>query len=169
MKTRRSPILQSDDALRQLVDRTAIIGTIVGIANAIDRKDWGKLRSLLADELDTDYSQFRGEPAGRVVADAYVASRKEGLEGVRTLHISTNHEVAVRGDEADCYSAYQIFRVAEGRGERLDTAGTYEHRLVRAGDGWLVRGIKQTVVVLSGDRSVHGALRRGAGVSEDAT
>lgn len=162
--------MQTDETLRLLTHRTAIISTIVGIANAIDRRDWGKLRSLLANELDTDYSQFRGEPAGRVLADDYVASRKEGLQGVRTLHISTNHEVVVRGDEADCYSAYRIFRVAEGGSEeRLDTAGTYEHRLVRVGGSWLVRGIKQTVVVLSGDRSIHGAFRRAAGVSEDAT
>lgn len=159
--------METDEAVRQLADRTAIISTIVAIANAIDRKDWGRLRSLLADELNTDYSQFRGEPAGTVLADAYVMSRKEGLEGVRTLHISTNHEVVVRGGEADCYSAYRIFRVAEGSGgERLETAGAYEHQLVRAGDRWLVKGIKQTVVVFSGDRSVHGAFRSGAGVRE---
>ena len=150
----------TDEDLQLLLDRAAIVRTIVGIANAFDRKDWQRLRSLLADEIETDHSQFRGEPAATLRADAYVASRRHGLEGVRTLHISTNHEVVVRGDEADCYSAYRIFRVSEGGSDqRLDTAGTYEHRLLRAGDGWLVKAIKQTVVVLSGDRSVHGAFR----------
>ncbi len=146
--------------MQRLIDRAAVIDTIVAFANAFDRQDWPRLRSLLTDELDTDYSEFRGEPPARVSANDYVRARETGLAGVRTLHLSTNHEVTISGDEATCYSAYQIFRVSQKDvADRLDTAGNYEHRLQRHADGWRICAVRQTVVVLSGKPAVHGALR----------
>ena len=146
--------------LQRLLDRAAVVETIVGIANALDLKEWPRVRSCLADELDIDYSEFRGEAPARISADPYVASREAGLRGVRSLHMSTNHEITIAGDGATCRSAYRIFRVAESDASgRLDTAGHYEHRLVRVGGRWLVTSITQTVVVLDGERSVHGAFR----------
>ncbi|MDJ0635481.1 MAG: hypothetical protein QNJ34_19990 [Xenococcaceae cyanobacterium MO_188.B29] len=35
-----------------------IIDVIVGIANAVDKKNWQKLRKYLADEINVDYSEF---------------------------------------------------------------------------------------------------------------
>ena len=114
-----------------LLDRAAIIDALVGLANAMDAQDWARVRSLLADEVDVDYSQFRGEAPARVSADAYVASRIEGLRGLRTLHMSTNHEVTIGGDDGTCASAYHILRVDPATGRRLDSWGTYQHRLAR--------------------------------------
>ena len=148
------------EQLQWLVDRAAVIDVIVGIANAFDAQDWVRVRSFLADEVATDYSQFRGEPAGRVSADAYVEERRRGLQGVRTLHVSTNHEVRVTGDQADCLSAYRIYRInpqyPPGE-DRFDTAGTYRHQLIRTAAGWLVCGITQTVLLRQGNPLVHGA------------
>ena len=47
--------------LQHLLDRAAITDTIVGAANAFDTQDWDRLRAYLADEVHTDYSEFRGE------------------------------------------------------------------------------------------------------------
>ena len=146
----------------RLADRADIIDCIVRAAAAFDAQDWGALRACLADTLETDYSQFRGEPPATVSADAYVASRREGLAGLRTLHISTNHLVEASGDEATCRSAYRIFRVDPARPagqNRLDTAGAYEHGLVRTADGWRICRIRQTVVVQDGDPAVHRGLK----------
>lgn len=149
-------------ALQRLVDRADVVDTIVGAANAFDAKDWARLRACLAAELDVDYSDFRGEPPRRISADEYVAARQRTLAGLRTLHISTNHAVQVEGDRARCVSAYRIYRVdpagAEGQ-NRLDTAGAYEHGLVRSPAGWRICRIKQTVVVNTGNARVHGAFR----------
>jgi hypothetical protein len=148
------------EPLRWLVDRAAIIDVIVGIANAFDAQDWARVRSFLAEELMTDYTQFRNEPAARVRADAYVQERQRALAGVRTLHVSTNHEVKVLGDQAECTSAYRIYRfnpqLAPGE-NRFDTAGTYHHGLVRTAAGWLVCRIMQTVLLREGNPLVHGA------------
>src|SRR6267142_6453309 len=100
--------MPDEASIREILDRAAIVEAIVGLANAMDAQDWARVRSLLADELDVDYSQFRGEPPARVTADGYVASRIEALKGLRTLHTSTNHEVSIEGDQGRCASAYHI-------------------------------------------------------------
>ncbi|MEG4962314.1 MULTISPECIES: hypothetical protein [unclassified Microcoleus] len=46
--------------IRWIIDRAAVVDTIVAFANAIDAQDWQKLRSHLADQIDIDYSEFRG-------------------------------------------------------------------------------------------------------------
>jgi hypothetical protein len=45
-----------------MIQRSKIIDIIVGVANAIDDKNWQKLRSHLATD---DYFEFRGEPPRR--------------------------------------------------------------------------------------------------------
>ncbi|MCW6049822.1 nuclear transport factor 2 family protein [Microcoleus sp. A2-C5] len=148
--------------IRWIVNRAAVIDAIVAFANAIDAKDWDKLRSHLADEIDIDYSDFRSETPRRVTAEAYIKQRVEGLAGLQTLHVSTNQEVTLNNDTAKCQSAYQIYRLDPTRklGEnRLDTAGNYFHSLIQTDGHWLIDGIKQTVVILSGNPQVHGALR----------
>lgn len=148
--------------LQHLLDRVAITDAVVGSANALDTQDWDRLRAYLADELRTDYSEFRGEAPAIVSADSYVEARRKGISGLRTLHISTNHQVEIDGDRAKCRSAYRIYRIDPARapGEnRLDTAGHYEHDLVRAPLGWRICGIKQTVVLREGASHVHGAFR----------
>ena len=88
--------------IRWIIDRAAVVDTIVASANAIDAQDWQKLRSHLADEIDIDYSEFRGETPRRVTAEEYIKQRVEGLAGLRTLHVSTNHEVTIKRDVAKC-------------------------------------------------------------------
>ncbi|MEH2180688.1 nuclear transport factor 2 family protein [Nostoc sp.] len=145
-----------------IIRRSKIIEVIVGFANAMDEKNWQKLRDYLANEIEIDYSDFRGEPPQLVTAEEYVKQRVDGLAGLRTLHISTNHEVTIEGNLAYCKSAYCIYRVdptLEAGQDRLDTAGNYLHQLIRVNQEWRVNAVKQTVVVMSGNPQVHGALR----------
>lgn len=154
--------MQNSSDLKWLIDRTQIIETIATFANAIDRKDWQKLRDLLTDELEIDYSDFRSEAPRRIRADEYVQQRSSSLSHLKTLHISTNHEITIQADRAECRSAYLIYRLDPNReagSDRLDTAGNYLHQLIQVGDRWRIWSITQTVVVISGDRQVHGAFR----------
>ncbi len=145
-----------------MIQQAKIIDTIVGVANAIDDKNWQKLRVHLANKIDIDYFEFRGEPPGQITAEEYIQQRVSGLTGLKTLHISTNHEVTIRGNYAECKSAYRIYRLDPTResGEnRLDTAGNYIHQLTKIDGCWRITAIKQTVVVIAGNHQVHGALR----------
>jgi hypothetical protein len=148
-------------AIHWVIERSKIIDVIVGIANAMDEKNWEKLRKYLADEINIDYSEFRGEPPQQTTAEAYVQKRVEGLTGLKTLHISTNHEVAVSKNYARCLSAYRIYRFdpdCELGQDRLDTAGNYDHQLIQFKGEWRVTAIKQTVVMMTGNRRVHRGL-----------
>jgi len=151
-----------DTPLRWLLDRARIIDCIVRFANAFDRQDWNALRACLADRIETDYSQFRGTPPGVESADDYVAARRNGLAGLRTLHLLSNHEVEISGDLARCLSAYRIYRATDvdGRERCFDSAGQYAHELARDGSAaWRITRIRQTVVRRSGDPSIHRAFR----------
>ncbi len=148
--------------IRSIIDRTAVIDTIISFANAFDAQDWQKVRAYLADKIDIDYSEFRSETPRRVTAEEYIKQRIEGLAGLRTLHVSTNHEVTINNNTAECQSAYQIYRLdptRESGQNRFDTAGNYFHSLIQTDKHWLIAGIKQTVVIVSGNLQVHGALR----------
>jgi Scytalone dehydratase len=96
-------------AIQWVIERSKIIDVIVGIANAMDDKNWQRLRKYLADEIYIDYSEFRGQLPQQMAAEAYVQQRVEGLTGLKTLHISTNHEVAIDKEYAQCRSAYRIY------------------------------------------------------------
>jgi len=152
----------SDPALAWLRDRAEVTDTVLRFANAMDRQDWAALRACLADELEIDYSALRGEPPRTVLAEEYVAGRVSGLAGLRTQHVSTNHVVTVAGDRAECVSAFLIHRLDPARppeSQTFDTAGHYRHGLARAGNGWRIDRIVQTVLWSRGNPDVHGALR----------
>lgn len=145
-----------------IIERIKIIEIIVGFANALDENNWQKVRGYLANEIEIDYLDFRGEIPRQVTAEEYVQQRVDALSGLRTLHISTNHEVTIKENVAYCKSAYCIYRVnpkLEPGQDRFDTAGNYLHQLIRVDREWRVNAIKQTVVVMSGNRQVHGAFR----------
>ncbi|MBV9388033.1 MAG: nuclear transport factor 2 family protein [Chroococcidiopsidaceae cyanobacterium CP_BM_ER_R8_30] len=93
-------------AIQWMIQRCKIIDIVVGIANAMDDKNWQKLRKYLADEVYIDYLEFRDELPQQITAEAYVQQRIDGLIGLKTLHISTNHEVSIIKDRAQCRSAF---------------------------------------------------------------
>jgi hypothetical protein len=152
--------------LRRLADRFEVIDTVLRFAHSMDAQDWARLRSCLAETLDVDYSDLRGHPPARVSAEAFVAARIEGLQGLRTQHLSTNHLVSIDDDRAECLSCFLIHRVsptAPAGQDAFDSAGHYTHRLRRAPEGWRIEAITQRVLWSRGNPAVHGALRRSPG------
>jgi len=146
-----------DSELRDLLDRDAVRDLVVRFANAFDLKDWSALRACLAAEIFVDYSAFRGEPPATVTADSYVAARASALSALKTQHLSTNHQVTLAGDRAECFSAFVIHRIAPASGDFLDTAGHYWHGCARTPDGWRIDRIRQTVLWTRGNPAIHGA------------
>ena len=83
-------------------------------------------------------------------ADDFVAKRRVALERLKTLHLSTNHQVTVDGDRACCVSAGVIYRL---RPE--DT-----HSLVRTPAGWKIAKVKRTVHGNTRNPEVHSGAKR---------
>lgn len=136
-------------------DPRAISEVIYAFAHALDVRDWAMCRMCFMDEIEIDYSDFRGEPPRVVSADAYVASRKESLKYIKTLHLSSNHQVTITGDEAVCISKAVIYRYEEATQRTYDTYGFYTHRLKHTADGWKIAKVKQHVFWNTGDSSIH--------------
>jgi len=144
--------------------RQAIVDTIVRFGRALDERDWGALRQCLADELDTDYSSFRGTPPARLAADAFIDLRRVGLAGLVTQHVSAGHLVDIVGDTAVCRCDFVIRRwPADAADQRFfHSYGSYTYVLRGTPKGWRIAGVTQIVRRSEGDRSLHGALRRPA-------
>ena len=133
---------------------------VLGFARSLDAKDWAECRRCFLDEIETDYSDLRGEPPARVTADAFVAKRRAALERLKTLHLSTNHLVTVDGDRATCASAAVIHRLRPEDGERFDTYCAYTHTLARTAAGWKIAKVKQTVYWNTGNPDIHSGAQR---------
>jgi hypothetical protein len=152
--------MTDERSLSVLHDRAAIIDVVLSLARALDVKDWAACRRCFTDEIETDYSDLRGERPSTMTAERFVESRRSALERLTTLHLSANHLVTVEGDRATCVSAAVIHRLRPEDGERFDTYCAYTHGLVRAGGGWKIGTIKQTVYWNTGNPDVHAGARR---------
>jgi 3-phenylpropionate/cinnamic acid dioxygenase small subunit len=152
--------MADEQSLTALTHRAAVSDLILELARSLDGKDWTICRRCFLDEIETDYSDLRGEPPSRVSADDFVAKRRVALERLKTLHLSTNHQVTVDGDRASCVSAGVIYRLRPEDGERFDTYCTYTHSLVRTPGGWKIAKVKQTVHWNTGNPEIHSGAKR---------
>lgn len=154
--------------LQALVDRQAIVDTVVRYAWALDRKDWDLARACFADEVEADYGDLRGRPPERITAEEFVRLRREALASLATHHLSANHLVSIEGDRATCVSAFLIHRLAPAPDEApsevprtFDSLGHYVHGLVRGPGGWRIARVTQTVAWNRGDPALHPGARGG--------
>ena len=148
-------------ALRTLLDRQAVVDALLKLGRGLDEQDWPAVRACLADEVDTDYSSFRGTPPARLSAEEFVRLRREGLAGLRTQHLGLNHLVEIAGDRATCRCDFVVHRWPADPADRrfFHTYGSYLYGLTRTGEGWRVASIVQTALRSEGDPDLHGALR----------
>ena len=149
-----------EQSLSVVNDRLAVSDLVLSFARSLDVKDWEACRRCFLDEVETDYSDLRGEPPSRVKADDFVAKRRIALERLTTLHLSTNHLITLDGDRATCVSAAVIHRLRPVDGERFDTYCTYTHTLARTSAGWKIAKVKQTVHWNTGNPDVHSGAQR---------
>ena len=152
--------MTDERSLSLLLDHAAVIDVVLGLARALDVKDWAACRRCFMDEIETDYSDLRREPPSTVKADDFVALRRTALESLKTLHLSANHLVTVEGDRATCVSAAVIHRFRPEDALRFDTYCAYSHTLARTASGWKISKVKQTVYWNTGNPDVHAGARR---------
>jgi hypothetical protein len=152
--------MTDERSLGELADRAVVSDVVLTFARSLDLKDWAGCRRCFLDEIETDYSDLRGEPPASTSADDFVAKRRGALAHLKTLHLSTNHQVTVEGDTAICVSAAVIHRLRPGDGEHFDTYCSYTHTLRRTSSGWKIAKVKQTVHWNTGNPAIHQGARR---------
>ena len=132
--------------------RESIRSVVDAFADAFDAHDWEGLTDLLADPVEIDYTDMRGEKETQSRKD-YVDKRAESLGGLDMLHVFSNHEVAVEGTTATCSCDGRIER---HRGDRFfHTDVRYRFGLENDSGRWRIRAIRQQVLASEGDPAIH--------------
>ena len=126
--------------IRALLDERALIRIVDGIDNAVDAKDWGRARSYFAERIGVDFTSLVGGEPATITAQQLIEGWASNLKPSKTsLHLRTNHAVTLDGDRATVTSHGYAWNRMEGNGDPLwEVWGTYEHRLARTADGWVV-------------------------------
>ncbi len=81
-------------------DLEQVRSTVVRVTHHVDRKDWGALRALYADEVETDYTSLFGGTPQRQPADDLIAGWRKALAAVSTQHLLGPIEVELGGSSA---------------------------------------------------------------------
>ena len=133
-----------------------IPSTIGAFATSFDLKDWPGLEAVLADEIEVDYSDLRGEK-GRVARSAYIAKRRAALELLETHHLLANLELEAGPDSASCRASGVIYR--RKAGEFFHSHVVYLFGLRRDASGWRIHSITQRVLWNEGNPALHSGAR----------
>ena len=125
--------------------------------NAFDLKDWALMKSVLADELDIDYGDLRGEPVRTVSATDYVASRENALQSMLTHHLISNFDISLQGDSAEVTASCLIYRKSEDR--HFDSHAIYTFRLRKHENAWKITFIAQRILWNEGEAEFHAGVQ----------
>jgi hypothetical protein len=143
--------------LESIADELEVRRVVDEIDNLCDRKNWEKLRSLFADEVDVDFTTLSGGEAAKIKAGDLINSWKTNLFAEKkTFHQRTNHRIKISGDRAEVFSKGYGFNLLES-GEITgiwEVWGNYTHTLERTENGWKVSGMTLEVIHQRGDEKV---------------
>ncbi|MGB1286809.1 MAG: nuclear transport factor 2 family protein [Aggregatilineales bacterium] len=146
--------------MQDLHDKDAVRDVILRVAHAMDMHDWDLCRRCFMDNIETDYSDLRGDPPAVISADAYVEKRRVALSSLKTLHMSTNHLITLNDNDAICHSGAMIYRYHPDSDDFFHTCARYEHRLKQTDEGWKISHIKQVVVWNTGNPQLHSGAKQ---------
>jgi hypothetical protein len=154
------------DSLQYLLDRQAVVDTVIRYATGVDRRDWALYRTVFTDPCEFDFSSWSGRPASTMPADAWVAAVRGTNGGFdATQHLSCNHVVTWNSaDEAVCvsemhaqhwFSPESMASWGHPGGVNFCTlGGHYTNTVVRTDEGWKIRRCQLEVVWITGDRHI---------------
>ena len=138
----------------EVSDRLAIVDLAVSYANAVDSRDWNKLRDVFTADAEWNAVGF-GEPAKGI--DAIVARLRSTLEHLDlTQHIVSNHAVRFHDAGADhsCYVLGQHIKRGLQEGDQFMGAGRYDDQVRLLPDGWRISRRVLTALWTMGNPSI---------------
>lgn len=145
--------MNTEQKVTWLYERAQIEQTILKYATAADLRDWDLLKSILADELDVDFTTSGG-PAMTLTSDQYVGQVTSLIPGFDvTQHQLTNFVINIDGDTADTVVYMQAEHIVMEDGQQIDRAvgGYYTHKLKKIDGAWKICSLKLTATWGRGD------------------
>jgi hypothetical protein len=155
-----------DDVTRALLDRAELEELMNRYAAAIDRRDWGRLRTVFADgEIEADFTSMGVKQIFRGPAERWVEAVRQTITGFdATQHFFANHSAEVHGDRALDTRYMQARHQLDA--EHYTIGGYYTGRMVRTPHGWRVAAYTLTVTFGDGNRRLMGiAYRKATGAA----
>lgn len=139
-------------------DRDTVVETINRLFWYVDRRQWGELQTVLADEVLLDYTSLSGgDPAG-VSAPDIIAAWHASLGGLAaTQHLVSNHLVTLDGDSAEVtaqFIATHLLPNSHG-GPTWTLGGHYLFELQRTADeNWRITAITMIATWATGNQHI---------------
>jgi hypothetical protein len=132
---------------------TELQSIVACVAHHVDAKRWAELRTLYADELDTDYTSLFGGTPQRQTADALVGGWRTALARVATQHLLGPVVVHLRGTQATARCHVRAMHVLAGAasGASWEVLGHYVFELARGDAGWKIVGMKLETLLQLGN------------------
>ena len=145
--------MTSDDVVRGLLDREAIVAICVRYATALDSRDWPLLRTCFQPDVVGEYEGI-GTLDGVDAIESVCRGALEPLDA--SQHLLGNHVVEVTGDDAvhSCQLHAQHVRAGAEGGDLYVVAGSYTDRLRRTPDGWRITHRRLAVTWTDGNPAV---------------
>ena len=153
-------------ALQRLSDESELRDLIHRYAFGLDHGDWVVWRSVFADEVVVDMSDYQSDPPPRLAtAEQVVRSAMTLFAGFdATQHFIGTHRFELAGDAAVITAHMRAEHwVTTGKGgDRYTMYGTYIDDCIRTADGWKMVKVKLRLLREEGNRQVmRTALERG--------
>ncbi|GAA2560225.1 nuclear transport factor 2 family protein [Mycolicibacterium diernhoferi] len=133
--------------MSEVEDQLEIRALLARYARGVDTKDWETYRSVFTEDAHIDYSSAGAIVGGRdEVVDWFAANF-----GVIpwSMHYITNVEADIDGDTATVRAMFYNPMLLPGMDTQSACGGYYHHELVRTGDGWRSRSLREENVWFS--------------------
>lgn len=147
------PVTPAANAERE-TEREAIRETVTRVTHEIDAKRWDELRTLYADEVNTDYTSLFGGTPLKQTGDALVEGWKSVLAKVRTHHQLGPVDVKLNEGTAIATCQVRGLHQAEGApgGTDWEVLGHYVFELSkREGGVWKIHGMTLLTRIQTGN------------------
>lgn len=134
--------------------------TILKYATAADLRDWKLYKSILADQIEIDFSSFLNGPIASVTSEQLLEQVKGLIPGFdATQHQLTNFVIDVNeaGNEADAVAYMQAEHFIRTEDKELfhTVGGYYVYKLKCQNENWKIHSLKLVVTWSRGDLQAY--------------
>lgn len=126
---------------QRISDELEIATLLSRYARAVDTRDWELYRSVFTEDAHIDYSSAGALAGSRDDVAEWLA---QGFAAIpMSMHYISNIESDIHGDTAQVRAMFYNPMQLPGMTELSYCGGYYYHELVRTGDGWRSRSLRE--------------------------
>jgi hypothetical protein len=146
----------SENQVQRLIDEADLCDLIHRYAFGLDNEDWALWRSVFADTIVMDLSDYQPQyPPKPTTPEKLLKGAEVTFAGLdRSQHFIGSHRYAIDGDTAviTAHMRAEHWLTSGKGGDRYTMYGTYENHAIRTPDGWKFTRVKLHLIREEGNR-----------------